>query len=195
MKSTARADGHRARRHSVLPFVALAAAILVGAPTASAQEAEHGASGEHPEHAGALPYRHVISLFAGAATHTEDNDTGGAVGLSYGYKLSHQWAVGIKLEYAGSGLERDYIILPGVVFEPVERVELALGLGVEQVSRDKLEDGEEHTVEETEALLRLTFGYVFPLGTNLALTPEFNADITGPEEVTYVYGLVLSVGL
>ncbi len=177
----------------IMALVGLAC-VALAAPAVRAQEAEHGAEGEHGEHSEELAYRSVVSLFAGAATHTEQNDTGGAIGLSYAYKLNHQWAVGVKVEYAGSSLERDFIILPGVAFEPVERVEFAVGLGVEQVSRDEIEHGEEHTVDETEALFRLTFAYAFPLRSNVYLSPEFNADITS-SEVTYVYGLVLSVGL
>jgi len=178
----------------ITALAVLAGLALLDAPSAYAQEAEHGAEGEHAEHSEELAYRHVVSLFAGAATHTEQNDTGGAIGLSYAYRLNHQWAVGVKVEYAGSSLERDFIILPGVAFEPIERVEFALGLGVERASKDETEDGETHTVEESEALLRLTFAYAFPLRSNVFLSPEFNADIT-KSQVTYVYGLVLSVGL
>jgi len=102
--------------------------------------------------------------------------------------------VGVKVEYASSQLERDFIILPAVLFEPVDRVELAVGFGVERASKDESEHGETHTVEENEALLRLTFAYGFHIGSRMALSPEFNADITS-SNVTYVYGLALSVGL
>lgn len=172
----------------------LAGLALAAVPSAWAQEAGHAAAGEHAEHSEELAYRHVVSLSAAAATHTEQNDTGGAIGMSYAYKLSHKWAVGLKLEYASSSLERDFVILPGVAFEPVERVEFALGIGVERARKDESEHGETHTVEEDEALLRLTFAYLFPIGSRTFLSPEFNADITAAN-VTYVYGLVLSVGL
>jgi hypothetical protein len=178
----------------LIRFVLLAGAVLLTAPAVYAQEAGHETEGEHGEHSEALTYRHVVSLFAGAATHTEQNDTGGAVGLSYAYKLSHKWAVGAKFEYASSHVERDFVILPGVAFEPVESVEFAVAFGVERASKDETENGETHTVEENEALLRLTFAYAFPLRSNGYLSPEFNADIT-QSSVTYVYGLVLSVGL
>ena len=181
------------RRRMVFLFL-LVGAALVAAPVAYGQDAEHAAEGEHTEHAEGLRYRHAVSLFAGAATHTEQNDTGGAIGLSYGYILSHKWAVGVKVEYASSRLERDFVILPGVAFEPVERVEFAVGFGVERASKEESEHGETHTVEENEALLRLTFGYAFHIGSRMGLSPEFNADITR-SNVTYVYGLVLSVGL
>ena len=168
--------------------------MLLIAPAGFAQDAEHAVEGEHAEHSEELLYRHAVTLFAGAATHTQQNDTGGALGLSYGYALSHTWAVGLKVEYASSRLERDFIILPGVLFEPVERVELAVGFGVERARKEESEHGETHTVEENEALLRLTFAYGLHIGSRMALSPEFNADITS-SNVTYVYGLALSVGL
>ena len=188
------ADRTTVRIHTLFRFVLLAGAVLVAAPVTYAQDAEHAAEGEHPGHSEELTYRHAVTLFAGAATHTEEDDTGGAIGLSYGYALSHKWAVGVKVEYASSRLERDFIILPGVLFEPVERVELAVGFGVERASKEESEHGETHTVEENEALLRLTFAYAFHVGSRMALSPEFNADITS-SNVTYVYGLALSVGL
>jgi hypothetical protein len=174
--------------------VLLAGAVFFAAPAAHAQEAEHGAEGEHTAQAEGPRFRHVVSVFGGAATHTEENDTGGAVGLSYLYYFSHKWAVGVKTEYASSRLERDFVILPGVLFEPVERVEFTVGFGVERASKEESEHGETHTVDENEALLRLTFAYGFHIGSRTALSPEFNADITA-SNVTYVYGLVFSVGL
>jgi hypothetical protein len=187
------AGGSLLRRRTVFLFLLVGAALLA-APVALAQDAEHAAEGEHTEHSEGPRYRHAVTLFAGAATHTEQNDTGGAIGLSYAYVLSHKWAVGVKFEYASSQLERDFVILPGVAFEPVERVELAVGFGVERARKEESENGETHTVEENEALLRLTFVYGFHIGSRTALSPEFNADITS-SNVTYVYGLALSVGL
>ena len=187
-------DGTPARSHGLSRLVLLAGAVLLAAPAAVAQEPEHAAEAGHSEHAEGLTYRHVVTVSAGAATHTERNDTGGAVGLSYGYVLSHQWVVGLKLEYASSRLERDFVILPGVVFEPVERVEFGLSLGVERAEKQEAEHGETHTVTEDEALVRMTFAYAFHLGARTALVPEFNTDITA-SGVTYVYGLAFSVGL
>ncbi len=181
------------RRRTVFLFL-LVGAAFVAAPVALAQEPEHAAEGEHTEHSEGPRYHHAVTLFAGAATHTQENDTGGAIGLSYAYKLSHKWAVGLKVEYASSRLERDFVVLPGVAFEPVDRVELAVGFGVERARKEESEHGETHTVEENEALLRLTFAYGFHIGSRMALSPEFNADITS-SNVTYVYGLALSVGL
>jgi len=187
-------DRESARNHSLIRFVLLAGAVFLAAPAAVAQDAEHAAEGEHSEHSEELTYRHAVTLSAGAATRTEENDTGGAIGLSYGYYLSPKWALGLKVEYASSRLERDFIILPAVLFEPVERVEFAVGFGVERASKEETEHGETHTVEEDEALLRLTFAYGFHIGSRMALSPEFNADITN-SNVTYVYGLAFSVGL
>jgi hypothetical protein len=187
------AGGSLLRRRTVFLFLLVGAALLA-APVALAQDAEQAAEAEHTEHSEGPRYRHAVTLFAGAATHTEQNDTGGAIGLSYAYVLSHKWAVGVKFEYASSQLERDFVILPGVAFEPVERVELAVGFGVERARKEESEHGETHTVEENEALLRLTFAYAFHIGSRMALSPEFNADITS-SNVTYVYGLAFSVGL
>jgi hypothetical protein len=174
-------------------LILLGGALLMGAP-AYAQEAEHAAEEGHAEHGEAPFFRHWVGVSGGAATHTTNNDTGGAVGLSYGYKLSHRWAAGIKLEYASSDVERDRVAMIGVTYEPVERVELAFAFGVERADLDEIEHGEEHTVSETEGLVRLTFAYLFPLSERWHLGPEFNADITS-SRVTYVYGFVLAVGL
>jgi hypothetical protein len=65
---------------------------------------------------------------------------------------------------------------------------------VEQARKDEIEEGELKTVDETEALLRLTVAYAFPIGRRTALSPEFNSDFTA-SGVTYVYSLVFSVGL
>jgi hypothetical protein len=167
-------------------------AALLCVPGARAQETEHAgaAANEHEE----SEYRHGIGLFVGAATHTEADDTGGALGLSYGYEIAPKWAIGVKLEYASSQLERDFVLLAGVVYEVAERLELAAAIGGERVEKDEIEHGEEHTVTETEALLRLTTGYAFRLADRLTLSPEFSADIGG-SRVTYIYGLVLGIGL
>ncbi len=185
------------RPHPVLGFVLLAGAALLAAPAAYAQEAEHEAAreaGAELEHSEEPVYRHYISFFGGLATHTERNETGGAMGISYVYGLSEKWAVGLVVEYSTSSLERDIVFLPVVVFEPVERMEFTLGMGVERAHKDEIEDGAKTTVEENEALMRLGVGYAFELRPGVYLLPEFNADIGG-SRVTYVYGLVMSVGL
>ncbi len=179
--------------------VRAALAVLVGfalvtAPALSAQEAERAAAGGHSGEEEEDPFRHYVSFFAGLATHTERNDTGGAMGISYAYGLSERWGVGLVLEYSTSSLERDIVALPLVVFEPVERLETTFGLGVERASKDGIEDGEKTTEEEYEALMRLGVAYGFKLRPGVYLLPEFNADIGG-SRVTYVYGLVMSVGL
>ena len=173
----------------------LAGATFLAEPAARAQEAENAAEGEGATHSKEpLTYRHIVSVSGGVSAHTERDDVGGALALSYAYVLSHKWVVGLKLEYASSELERDFILIPGVVFEPAERLEFGLGVGVERANKDEIEHGEEHTVDETEALVRLTVAYVFPLGGRWGLSPEFNADLGG-SRVTYVYALVLSAGL
>jgi hypothetical protein len=192
--TTVATPGRKPRLPARLIAVGLVASMAcLPASTAVAQEAEH-AQEAHGEHEGSPGFRHYVTLSGGAATHTENNDTGGAVGLSYAYSLSHRWAVGIKLEYADSEVERDRVALLGFVYEPVERVEFGAALGVERADVDEVDHGEEHTVSETEALVRLTFAYLIPLSERWHLGPEFNADITA-SRVTYVYGLFLSLGL
>lgn len=194
MRSTGKQDGGSVRFHTILALALLAGAVFLAAPAAYGQEAGHEVEAQHGEHGESLGYRHFVSLSGGAASHTENNDTGAAVGLSYAYKLSHRWAVGIKLEYADSDLERDRVALLGATYEPVERVELGVAFGIERADLDEIDHGEEHTVTESEALARLTFAYLLPLSGRWHLGPEFNADITA-SRVTYVYGLVLSLGL
>ena len=179
-------------RRSIVHLVLLIGATLAPVPLAQAQEAER--AGEEAEAAEETEYRHAVSLFAGAATHTESNDTGGAIGLSYAYLIAPKWAVGVKAEYASSQLERDVLLLVGVAYEAAERVELAAAIGGERVEKDEVEHGEVHQVKETEALLRLGIAYLFPLSHRVALSLEFNTDIGGPR-VTLIYGLLLSVGL
>jgi hypothetical protein len=177
-----------------LRFGAILCATLCSATIAQAQEADRaGGEAEASEEA---EYRHAISVFGGAITRTERGDTGGAIGLSYGYGVLPKWAVGVKAEYASGSIERDWLLLFGVVFEPVDRVEFGVGIGPERVERTEIEEGEEGeevVVEEIEALLRLTAGYVFRLGDRTALSPEFNVDIGS--QVSLVYGLVFTVKL
>ena len=190
--ATNRGGNELVSRRSVVHLVLLIGATLAPVPLAQAQEAER--AGEEVEAVEAAEYRHAVSLFAGAATHTERNDTGGAIGLSYAYLIAPKWAVGVKAEYASSRLERDVLIMVGVAYEAAERLELAAAIGGERVEKDEVEHGEVHQVEETEVLLRLGIAYIFPLSHRVTLLPEFNTDIGG-SRVTLVYGLVLSVGL
>ena len=181
------------RRSSLNLRYAAALAVLAGAspgaaPALLAQESGHG---EHEEE---ISHRHIVSVSGGLAVFTDIGARGGALGLSYAYRVAERWSLGLKLEYADSQLERDFIFLPGASFEAAENLEFAVGVGVEQARVDEIEEGELQTVDETEALLRLTAAYVFPLGTRTALPPEFNADLTAGG-VTYVYSLVFSVGL
>ncbi len=185
-------QGARRRRLLLACSVSLGVALAV-APAAPGQEAEHDAAG-HLEHGEEPEHRHALSLSGGAATHTERSETGYALGLSYAYFLSEKWAIGPKLEYADSELERDFVVLAGVAYEAAERLELGAGVGVEAARRTELhEGGEPETEDETEAVLRLTTLYAFPLGSRTYLSPEFNADIT-TSRVTYVYGLAFTVG-
>jgi hypothetical protein len=116
------------------------------------------------------------------------------VGISYAYKFSHRWAADLKLEYVTSSIERDIVGVLGVAFEPVDRLELGAGFGVEQVSVDVVEEEDILAEREWEGLLRLGVAYAFPLREGVSLAPEFNTDISSTR-VTLVYGLVFSVGL
>ncbi len=174
--------------------ILLTGAVLFAAPAGYAQEAEHAAEGEHSAPSEELAYRHVVSFFGGLATHTDAGETGGAMGISYAYKFSHQWSAGLKLEYVTSKVERDLVGLLTVGFEPVERLEFVAGFGAEQASADEVEEEEIRTEREWEGLLRLGVSYAFPLRDGVSLSPEFNTDISS-SRVTMVYGLVFSVGL
>lgn len=183
-----------ARNHSLSRFILLAGAVFLAAPAAVAQEAEHAAEGEHSAHSEELVYRHVVSFFGGLATYTDVGETGGAMGISYAYKFSHKWSAGLALEYVTSSIERDVVGLLGVAFEPVDRLELGVGFGAEQVSVDVVEEEGILAEREWEGLLRLGAAYAFPLREGVSLYPEFNTDISSTR-VTLVYGLVFSVGL
>jgi len=60
-------------------LVLLLAASLLATPVCQAQEDE--GAGSEVEASEGVRGRHAISLFAGAATHTERSETGGAIGL------------------------------------------------------------------------------------------------------------------
>lgn len=177
----------------VVPGLVLICTVsLVAAPVGRAQEAE----GAHVE-VGAQEearHRHVVSLFAGVATHTERSETGGAIGLSYAYRVAPKWALGVKAEFVSSRLERDWLLLAALAFEAAEHLELVVGIGTEEANRREVEEGEAQQVTEIEAVVRLGMAYGFRLNDRMALLPEFNADIGG-SRVTYVYGLALSLGL
>ncbi len=174
----------------------LAGAVLVAAPSASAQEAGH-AAGEHAEASGEHELRHAVSVFLGGATHTRVDETGFAVGLSYGYRLTPRWILEVKAEYASSDLERDRILMGGIAFLPVPGFELAGMVGVERATIEEVEEGDDgasREVDETEFLFRAGIGYGIPLGGRFELVPEFSIDITS-RDVTLVYGFAFSVGL
>jgi len=172
----------------------VAGALFIAAPGGYAQEVAHAVEGEHSAHSEEAEYRHVLSFFGGLATYTDVDETGGAMGISYAYELSHRWAVGLKLEYVTSSIERDIVGLVGVAFEAVDKLEFAVAFGAEQASADLVEEEEIHTERDWEGLLRLGVAYGFPLRPGVYLAPEFNTDITS-SRVTLVYGLVFSVGL
>ena len=184
--------GRQVRLYASIGVLALGVA-LVAAPGASAQET-HAEGGTPSEHAGEATFRHFVSFFGGLATHTDAGDTGGAMGVSYAYKLSHRWAVGLKLEYVTSSIERDIVVLVGASFEPVERLELTAAVGPEWAQKDREEHGELHRERETEAMIRLGAAYGFALRDGVSVGPEINTDISG-SRVTLVYGLLFSVGL
>jgi hypothetical protein len=172
----------------------LSGATLAVAPVAPAQEADH-AEGEAPEeHSADIGFRHVVSFSGGLATHTDRWQTGGALGISYAYRLSHRWAVGAKLEYVTSSAERDIVGLAGIAFEPVARLELGAAAGVERAEKEVSHHGEFEEEQESEAVFRLGVAYGFHLRDGVSLAPEFNVDMSS-SRVTLVYGLVFSVGL
>ena len=174
----------------------LAAGVaLAAAPAVVSQEVEHTETpAEHADHAEAMAFRHYVTFFGGLATHLDEGNTGGAMGVSYAYKLSHRWAIGLKLEYVTSSIERDVVVLVGGTFEPIERLEIAVAVGSEQSEKEVVEHGTTERERESEALLRLGVAYGFPIREGVYLAPEFNTDIT-ESRVTLVYGLAFSVGL
>jgi hypothetical protein len=95
------------------------AGSLLAAPACLAQEVE----GDEVDGAERARHRHGISLFVGAATHTDPGETGGAVGLGYAYRISHRWALGAKVEFISSSLERDWVVLASAGFEAAEHLE------------------------------------------------------------------------
>lgn len=171
----------------------IAAILLASTPcTVNAQEAEQAAGPDSAEEAEEPEYRNAISGFIGGITRTERGDSGLAFGLSYGYGVLPKWAVGVKLENATGSIERDWLLLVAFAFEPVDRFELAIGIGPEWVDKAVLEDEETVREEEVEALVRFTVGYAFRVAPRFSLSPEFNVDVGS--QVSLVYGLVASFG-
>jgi hypothetical protein len=166
----------------VIALLGAVAAASAGALTAQ----EHGAAGQpvaHEEH------RNQVGVFVGAASHLHQKETGIAVGLEYARRLTHWVAVGAYAEYASSKLERDFIVGVPLEVEPVGRLALWAGPGIEFVTVEDEATGEEEN--ETEFLLRMGTGYVFPLG-RLTVRPSFNADYAGGHW-TLVYGAALAL--
>ncbi len=165
--------------------VALLTAVFA-ATTGALTAQEHGAAGEptaHEEH------RNQLGVFVGAASHLHQKETGVAVGLEYARRLTHRVGIGAFAEYASSKLERDFIVGVPLEVEPVGRLALWAGPGIEFVTVEDEATGEEEN--ETESLLRMGTGYVFPLG-RLTVRPSFTADYAGGHW-TLVYGAVLAL--
>jgi len=171
----------------VVVLTLLGSTMFIATP-AAAQDAEHTDGSEESE------YRHGLAAFVGGITRTERGDSGFAFGVGYTYGAWRRWAVGVKFEHASGSIERDWLLLAGVVFEPVDRLELGFSAGPESVDKAVLEHGEPVVEQELELLLRFTVGYaLFRLNERMTISPEFNVDLGS--QVSLVYGLTFSLGL
>ena len=140
--------------------------MLVFAPRAAAEEAEHGAH-HHKNHVGVF----------GGLTH-ERRDNGFALGLDYGRKISDSFSIGVFAERTWGDFDFDVY---GILFAyHVDRWSWIIGPGIEDSQFGN------------ERLWRLGFGYDFDIG-KATLTPNFYIDNVDGEQV-YVLGVALGHG-
>lgn len=147
---------------------------------------------EGQETAGHEFHRNHFGGFLGAATHSDNDETGFTLGLEYARQFTPRWAAAAYTELVSGDLERDIILLVGAVFYPMPRLGLVVAPGVEFASKDVEHHGEVQREDETEFLLRLGAGYGFPVG-QASLGPVVFVD-WADERWTLVYGIVMVTG-
>lgn len=167
---------------SKLPPSLPLALLLACAPVGRAEEAAAGRSHIEEGEAHEAEHQHHAGLFFGGVSRFAHGheETGGALGLEYEYRLAPRWGLGALVEGVAVGGGRDLALVLPLSWHPWRGLRLSVGPGVEFH-----EDGDEF-------LGRVSAGYDFHLG-RFTLAPEVSGDFTR-EAQSLVYGLTLGVG-
>ncbi len=207
-------------------FLVPLAIVGLGLPRVAVGQEAHAPAAEHAEQehdaGSATEHGHEeneIAVFVGATERLkfEDDETGLTFGLEYQRGIGERAALAFTFEWAGGDIERDWIGLVGVYYEPfdgwAERIVFTLGAGIEVAKIDEIaleidehggsgsaeshggdllaegEAGNGERETEVEPLARLGVGYAVHIGS-FSLIPQLNFDIVS-DDVTLVGGVAL----
>jgi hypothetical protein len=146
---------------------------------------------EHPGEKHAFHKNH-FGGFVGASTHSDNDETAFTLGLEYARQFSRHWAISGYVEQVSGALERDIILLAGVIFYPLPRLGIVAGPGFELADKQVDHHGEVEEEGETEWLFRVGAAYGFSLG-QAGIGPAVFID-WNETRWTAVYGISMVTG-
>ena len=164
--------------------------LALGLSWAQAQESGEGKEADK---------NNAISVFVGALSNLDTNETGAAVGVDYTREVSEKFGIVGLAEWANAG-EREGAFGGGIEWKPGGGFKLlfAPGVIVEKSDDDETsdEDGDSGgSSRETLFFFRTGIGYELEV-SNVPLTPTFYFDIVDSEDgvdVHLVYGIAISI--
>ncbi len=164
--------------------------LALGLSWAQAQESGLGEVAEK---------RNAISVFVGALSNLDTNETGAAVGVDYTREVSEKLGIVGLAEWANAG-GREAAFGGGIEWKLGGGFKLlfAPGLIVEKTDDDETsdEDGDSGgSSRETLFFFRTGISYEFEV-SNIPLTPKFYFDTVDSEvgvDVHLVYGMAISI--
>ena len=106
-------------------------------------------------------------------------DTTGTIGVEYRRKITRLIGVGLLVEYAGA-VRRDHAGIIPLTFRPGRHAQVIVGVGWERLT------GNELSGNESQALVRVGFGYSIELLPRNSIRPEINFDFVDGEELLIV---------
>jgi len=161
---------------NLIPVFVIIVALMF--PSMAVAEEEHAGS-DHSLH------KHHVALFLGN-TQDEHGDSGISVGVDYEHRINKWLGVGGFVEYAGGDLENLRIGIP-LFIHPYKEWRLLAAIGGEiykdQVSNEK----------DRGFVFRTGVGYLFPVGKDITVAPEFFVDFS-EHETLFTYGLSVGYG-
>ncbi len=163
--------------HSILLLVL---ALAVAAPAVAEESAHGGETAAHGESHGW--HRHHVGVFVGGAYHEKHEEHGVALELEYEYRPLRHLGGGIAVEHTFDIEGDPWVVVFPLSVHPIGGLRLLTGPAVE------FED------DETAFSWRTGIGYDFHVGSNVVITPTFNADWVSGGHWNYTYGVTLGYG-
>lgn len=146
-------------------------------PLSNAEETHAGS--EHSFH------KHHIALFLGN-TQDDHGNSGISIGGDYEHRINKWLGLGGFVEYAGGDLENLRIGIP-LFIHPYKEWRLLAAFGGE-IYKDP-----ESKEKDRGFVFRTGVGYLFPVGKDITVAPEFFVDFS-EHETLFIYGLSVGYG-